>query len=390
MKKILLTFLSVLFVTAMLSSQVLLGWEMTNADNGGQTPGGSNNFGTSPFNPTTTAANVTTSGFERGSGVGTTGTGAANAFGGNAFDVATAASAIADNKFFTFTINITAAQDFSLSSFSAFNLRRSSTGPTQLLIQYSLDGTNFTDITLINPIGSTTTAAGNAQGTIDLSTFTALQNITLGTTVTFRFVPFGASGATGTFYFNNAGTGEDFQLNGAVVLPIELSYFNATATANNQVALAWGTASEENNDYMAVERSQDGQKFFEIGRVKGAGTTVEAQAYSFIDAAPKAGVNYYRLRQVDFDGTVEYHKVVAVTVKGAAGVTVYPTLVNSELNVVLEGTANISVMNITGQVVKQVKGADFTTIDVAELATGTYFLMIESNNAVEAVRFVKQ
>jgi hypothetical protein len=141
---------------------------------------------------------------------------------------------------------------------------------------------------------------------------------------------------------------------------------------------------------MAVERSQDGQKFFEIGKVKGAGTTLEAQVYSFVDAAPKAGVNYYRLRQVDFDGAMEYHKIVAVTVKGATGATVYPTLVQATLNVVLEGTANISVMNITGEVVKQVKGADFTILNVADLAAGTYFLMIENNNTVETVRFVKQ
>lgn len=173
-------------------------------------------------------------------------------------------------------------------------------------------------------------------------------------------------------------------------LPIELSYFNATATANNQVALAWGTESELNNDYMAIERSQDGQKFFEIGKVKGAGTTVEAQTYSFLDEAPKAGVNYYRIRQVDFDGTVEYHKVVAVSIKGGNSTNVYPTLVTTEVNVVLEGTANISIMDITGRMVKQVKGADFTTIDVADLAAGTYFLMIENNNAREAVRFVKR
>ncbi len=177
---------------------------------------------------------------------------------------------------------------------------------------------------------------------------------------------------------------------GNSVLPIELTYFNATATANNQVALEWRTESEENNDYMAVERSQDGQKFFEIGKVKGAGTTIEAQEYSFVDAAPKAGVNYYRLKQVDFDGTMEYHKVVAVSIKGASSTSVYPTLASEVVNVNLEGTATLTVRNVAGAVVKQVKATDFATLNVADLAAGTYFLLVETDSNVETVRFVKQ
>lgn len=192
------------------------------------------------------------------------------------------------------------------------------------------------------------------------------------------------SNATAATPFPTAATAAD-------LLPIELTYFTAKPTAENQVALEWRTESEENNDFMAVERSQDGQKFFEIGVVKGNGTTLEPQVYNFVDAAPKAGVNYYRLKQVDYDGTMEYHKVVAVNIKESiAGVSVYPTLVNDVVNVTFEGNAQLTVRNVAGKVMKQVQAAEFVTLNVADLAAGTYFLMIEAGQAVETVRFVKQ
>ncbi|MCB0556998.1 MAG: hypothetical protein KDD02_25850, partial [Phaeodactylibacter sp.] len=70
------------------------------------------------------------------------------------------------------------------------------------------------------------------------------------------------------------------------------------------------------------------------GRVQGAGTTLEPQEYSFIDEKPLRGLNYYRLRQVDFDGAVEYHKVISVEYKGkssAIGVSAFPNPANEML-----------------------------------------------------------
>ncbi len=97
----------------------------------------------------------------------------------------------------------------------------------------------------------------------------------------------------------------------ATFFPIVLTSFKGYADRDG-VLLEWTTAAELHNDYMAVERSTDGQAFVELGRVAGAGTTTEEQTYSFRDAHPAVGTNYYRLRQVDFDGTATYHKIIAV------------------------------------------------------------------------------
>ena len=89
-----------------------------------------------------------------------------------------------------------------------------------------------------------------------------------------------------------------------ITLPIELSSFIAMVEATDRVRLDWTTLSERNNDHFLMERSRDGQDFEAIGRVLGAGTSAQEVRYTFTDHDPDAGsLNYYRLTQVDMDGT---------------------------------------------------------------------------------------
>ncbi|MEQ9404511.1 MAG: T9SS type A sorting domain-containing protein [Cyclobacteriaceae bacterium] len=94
-------------------------------------------------------------------------------------------------------------------------------------------------------------------------------------------------------------------------LPVELLDFYGTAD-NNEIILHWSTASELNNDYFEVLRSLDGTNFEEIGIIIGNGTTGELSAYKFKDASPLPGINYYMLRQVDFDGQEEDLAITSV------------------------------------------------------------------------------
>src|ERR1035437_2164814 len=146
--KIISTFLSVLVLTILFNSagnaQVIAGWDVST-----QT-GGTNNFGTSPLAVTDQALNVTIGSLTRGSGVGTTGTGAARGWGGTGWNVATSALAISGNKLVTFTVKANSGYKVSLSAINPFDYRRSSTGPPSGLIQYSLDGANFTDIAALS------------------------------------------------------------------------------------------------------------------------------------------------------------------------------------------------------------------------------------------------
>jgi len=128
----------------------------------------------------------------------------------------------------------------------------------------------------------------------------------------------------------------------ASVLPIELLYFN-TEKRQATTYLTWATASELNNDYMAVERSADGKTWEELSRIVGAGTTNEIQDYSFTDEKPLSGWNYYRLKQVDFDGQFAYSPVRAVLMGKTDAVSdqlrLFPNPAKNEI--VIQSQANI-------------------------------------------------
>lgn len=103
-----------------------------------------------------------------------------------------------------------------------------------------------------------------------------------------------------------------------VPLPIELISFKATVESG-VVKLIWVTASELNNDFFQVERSQDGKEFLLVVRVEGAGTTNQRNTYQATDESPIPGTSYYMLTQTDFDGTKSYSKVVMVRVESELG-----------------------------------------------------------------------
>jgi hypothetical protein len=100
-----------------------------------------------------------------------------------------------------------------------------------------------------------------------------------------------------------------FTVNGAnpsgTGLPVKLFYFTGKKVENYS-QLDWATAIEIDNEKFVVERSGDGVHFEAIGSVKGAGNTTVRQDYQWLDKTPLSGWNYYRLKQVDFDGDIEY------------------------------------------------------------------------------------
>lgn len=113
------------------------------------------------------------------------------------------------------------------------------------------------------------------------------------------------SGSTSVFYYDIA----RFTIS-CSILPVELGYFKAELD-DNIVNLHWITLSELNNDYFQIERTNN-YDFENIGKVNGFGTTILRQEYFFTDYNPLNGVNYYRLKQVDYDGKYEYSNIVYV------------------------------------------------------------------------------
>ena len=151
---------------------------------------------------------------------------------------------------------------------------------------------------------------------------------------------------------------------------------------------------------MAVERSVDGVKFEELGRVKGAGSTEEPQEYSFVDEKPYPGLNYYRLRQVDFDGAFEYHKIISVLFDGKGnelGVHAFPNPAQSTLQANWSPDANqptvLRLLDMMGRQLAEYRapaGAGTFELPLHGLPAGLYFLQASQGGMSETMRFRKQ
>jgi len=144
-------------------------------------------------------------------------------------------------------------------------------------------------------------------------------------------------------------------LNLDITIPVELVSFTAEVI-ENVVKLFWLTASETNNFGFEIERSFDGEVFSEIGFVAGNGTTTTPQHYTFDDDKLKHGKLYYRLKQIDTDGSFDYSDVILVQVSFPEVFSLaqnYPNPFNSETKIHYELPADsqvkISIYNLRGQ-----------------------------------------
>jgi|APTNR8051073442_1049403.scaffolds.fasta_scaffold00001_301 hypothetical protein len=180
---------------------------------------------------------------------------------------------------------------------------------------------------------------------------------------------------------------------GTGVLPIRLLYFTATVE-NDQSNLLWATDMEENFDHFEVQRSISSSLNFEtIGEVQGAGyNTVTLQEYNYIDPTPQIGINYYRLKAVDLDGTFEYAGIAAVIFNGLKKFEVYPNPASGEqisfvTNFSPSEVDRIVLISSTGKLIldKPLSGMHERTIKES-LQSGIYFLRYTSRDYVRTIR----
>jgi len=175
------------------------------------------------------------------------------------------------------------------------------------------------------------------------------------------------------------------------LMPIELLSFRGEESGC-RVQLSWATATEENASHFLVQRSQDGISFETIGRLEAAGYSQTVQNYEFSDDQLEAH-NYYRLKQLDFDGQYTYTDVIRVhsTCFGPDDVIdVYPNPVysNERVSIKLQSSAaesaQILVTDINGKVVSNTstqlnKGPNMLQFSMAKLPSGTYFIQVKGN-----------
>ena len=162
------------------------------------------------------------------------------------------------------------------------------------------------------------------------------------------------------------------------------------------VNLSWATASELNNDKFIIETSNEGEIFSGIGEIQGAGTTFEGKTYQFTHHTPSAGMNYYRLKQMDFDGTFAYSKVVAVEAPGSTDIVAYPNPAKDRLYVQYDrskGPGTLYLMDALGRRIKtNIAGSnDSYEINLPSgLPMGTYWLRLVRGGKVQTLPVIKE
>ncbi|MFC6223611.1 choice-of-anchor D domain-containing protein [Hymenobacter artigasi] len=175
-------------------------------------------------------------------------------------------------------------------------------------------------------------------------------------------------------------------------LPVELTRFSAQRQADKTVAVKWATASEKNSARFEVQRSLNGREFATIDTVAAQGSSTRPTAYGTLDKAAPAALLYYRLRQVDLDGTSALSPVVTVLGAGqqAAKVPLYPNPAHSRISFIAAAATPYRVLNQLGQpLLHGTTEAGTASIGLEALPTGLYFLELQTATGRTVQKFEK-
>lgn len=181
-------------------------------------------------------------------------------------------------------------------------------------------------------------------------------------------------------------------------LPIELIDFSAIVSGE-KVDINWTTATEINNDYFIIEKSKDGINFETLTKVDAAGNSTSIINYTDVDLNPFTGISYYRLKQVDFNGTFSYSKIETVNYKSDNnGISVFPNPTNKGINLILTGLENKEVLvvirDMTGKecyskIIVTTENNQLVAIDPEQkLASGTYIVIATSDNRLYSQKLI--
>jgi len=230
----------------------------------------------------------------------------------------------------------------------------------------SYDYTGYSDAEALEPnldlltrADNTATSWGNLGATVDAST---------------NILSKSSNSSNGEFIL----AGKDGDDN----LPIELIKFSANID-NDIVILDWQTATEINNDYFTIERSIDGIRWNEVIRVEGAGNSNTLINYTQEDKLAINGINYYRLKQTDFDGDYSYSNTIMIKYGHGSNLFIYPNPTSSLITIegVEHANADVSIFNTMGQdisvnVKMKINNSSEYKLDLSNLANGLYYIRV--------------
>jgi len=191
---------------------------------------------------------------------------------------------------------------------------------------------------------------------------------------------------------NNAvGCNDETQVEAAcLAAPVELTFFRGKYE-NDEALLSWQTSSEKNNDYFLLEHSTNGRDFKTLDKIPGKGTTSEVSNYQYRHWQPAKGINYYRLKQVDFDETFAYSNMAVVITPYDEEADIFPNPTTGP--VFIKGNAPErfgSVTDLAGRVILEKDLSASSRIDLTDQPAGIYFLEIRSGAQRVVRRVVKE
>jgi hypothetical protein len=176
-------------------------------------------------------------------------------------------------------------------------------------------------------------------------------------------------------------------------LPVKLTGFTGKKVSG-AVNLAWTTHTEENSDRFTIERSIDNNTFVAIGEVNASGNTSLVKHYGFTDAKPYAGLNYYRLKMTDKDGTFTYSPVVMMQMRESiVTASVFPNPCTNNLIVSHpQGkNAQVTIYSASGIAVARVAASNSTqtSVLVQNLTKGIYHAVWQTEAEKIGISFIK-
>ena len=201
-----------------------------------------------------------------------------------------------------------------------------------------------------------------------------------------------SAGKDGTFEFSfNSGNTATCSYNSSgAILPIELTHFTVSFK-NNRSTLSWKTSSELNNSRFIIERQRLGSSnnFEEIGEIKGSGTSNKINSYEFIDQFPHLGLNYYRLKQVDFDGSSSYSAIEVVNHNSSKDEISY-RVINNTIILSSAVAGKVFISDITGKVLhqKNIIANEYLQILLEGQIPGLYFISLQDRNSLTTSKFI--
>jgi hypothetical protein len=179
-------------------------------------------------------------------------------------------------------------------------------------------------------------------------------------------------------------------------LPMALLTFEA-GVQQNLVVLNWKTATEQDNDYFIVERSTDGTEWEEIVQMDGAGTTNQQRAYTAADEYPLPGIQYYRLKQVDWNGDALYSDIESVNfaAQTADEISIYPNPSTGKFRVFIPGSnvkhTSMRLRDFSGHTLLESNDVNGPVIemDISAYPAGVFLLEMEIAGEISMKRVIK-